>query len=364
MTLNVIDIASYQSSLVPSRVPADAIIIKATEGTGYVNPTFRRQADQTLAAGKKLGLYHFIHGGNGAAQANFFVSQIKPYVGRAMLVLDFESTTGSNARSNAMVAQGKAFLDRVVALTGVRPVVYTNTDFEQHLDWSAVVRANYGLWIAQYNTTAAISGFRPHAYGYKLIHWPSLVMYQYHDNTRISGYAGGLDASIFYGDRSTWDKYANPSGKATAASVKAAPAAKPASGAKPAAPIKTVQTFLNQTYGTGLVVDGIVGSATRKALIIAIQKELNKQFGFGLGVDGVAGAATKAALAKVTVKQGDRGLITKLIQANLIVRGYAVVGGLDGIYGAGTVNAVKAFQKVNHLGVDGVAGSRTLGLMF
>lgn len=362
MTLNVIDISSYQAGLVPSRVPANAIIIKATEGTGYINPTFRAQANATLASGKKLGLYHFIHGGNGVAQADYFVGQIKPYIGKAMLVLDFESTPGSNARSNAMVAQGRAFLDRVVALTGVRPVVYTNTDFEQHLDWSAVVRANYGLWIAQYNTTAAISGFRPHAYGYKLIHWPSLVMYQYHDNTRISGYAGGLDASIFYGDRSIWDKYANPSGKATAA-PKSAPA-KPAAKPTGSAPIRAVQSWLNTAYGTKLVVDGFNGVKTHAALVVGIQTELRRQFGFKIGIDGIAGKDTDRALTPVKVQKGDSGNITKLIQANLICRGYAVVGGLDGKYGNGTAAAVRTFQAAVGLVPDAIAGGWTLKALF
>lgn len=362
MTLNVIDIASYQKTLVPSKVPADAIIIKATEGTGYINPTFKTQAAQTLAAGKKLGLYHFIHtAATGSAQADYFVANIKPYIGKALLVLDFESTTGSNVRTDAMVAQGKAFLDRVYALTSVRPVVYTNTDFEQHLDWSAVVKGNYGLWIAQYNTTSPITGFKPRTYTYKLVHWPSLTMFQYHDNTHISGYSGGLDASIFYGDRATWDKYAAANGKPVPAPSKPAPAAKPTTTGS--ASIKAVQQWLNSAYGTGLVVDGIKGPRTMTALTKALQKELNIQFHFGLAVDGIKGARTKAAMAKVIVKQGDQGAITKLIQGNLIARGYDPKG-FDGVYGAGMASAVKAFQKVNRLTQDGVAGKNTLITMF
>ena len=39
MTLNGIDIASHQAGLNAGTIPADFVIIKATGGTGYVNPT-------------------------------------------------------------------------------------------------------------------------------------------------------------------------------------------------------------------------------------------------------------------------------------------------------------------------------------
>ena len=44
MGLNGIDIASYQKTLVPSQMTStDFIIIKATQGNSYLNPTFKTQ---------------------------------------------------------------------------------------------------------------------------------------------------------------------------------------------------------------------------------------------------------------------------------------------------------------------------------
>ena len=57
--LNGIDISGWQSGIDVSSVDADFVIVKATGGVSFVNPDFRRQADQTLASGKLLGLYHF-----------------------------------------------------------------------------------------------------------------------------------------------------------------------------------------------------------------------------------------------------------------------------------------------------------------
>ena len=42
MAMNGIDIASYQTGIDLSVVPCDFVIVKATEGTGYVNPDFAR----------------------------------------------------------------------------------------------------------------------------------------------------------------------------------------------------------------------------------------------------------------------------------------------------------------------------------
>ena len=42
MAMNGIDIASYQAGIDLSVVPCDFVIVKATEGTGYVNPDFTR----------------------------------------------------------------------------------------------------------------------------------------------------------------------------------------------------------------------------------------------------------------------------------------------------------------------------------
>ena len=56
MALNGIDISWYQRGINIAAVPADFVIVKATEGTGYINPCFRTQAAETLNSGKLLGI--------------------------------------------------------------------------------------------------------------------------------------------------------------------------------------------------------------------------------------------------------------------------------------------------------------------
>ena len=65
MSLNGIDISSWQQGINLSVVPADFVIVKATQGVGYVNPDFTRAVDQALATGKLVGVYHYVNGTDG-----------------------------------------------------------------------------------------------------------------------------------------------------------------------------------------------------------------------------------------------------------------------------------------------------------
>ena len=51
MALNGIDISNWQSGINLAVVPCDFVVIKATEGTGYVNPDYERAYRQAKTAG-------------------------------------------------------------------------------------------------------------------------------------------------------------------------------------------------------------------------------------------------------------------------------------------------------------------------
>lgn len=61
-------------------------------------------------------------------------------------------------------------------------------------------------------------------------------------------------------------------------------------------------------------------------------------------------------------KYGSRGQEVRTIQTKLKRWGY-YNGNIDGIFGSGTLTAVKKFQKKNGLAVDGIAGKKTLEAM-
>lgn len=221
MTMNGIDIANYQSSLNAGTINADFVIIKATQGTSYVNRSCDKHFQQALKAGKALGVYHYISGAGATAEADFFVKNIKGYIGKAMLCLDWESQQNKAWGNETYLERvAKAVIER----TGIKPMIYV-----QASRLSAVRpvanRLNCGLWVAQYGSTKA-TGYQAHPWNEGKY---TCAIRQYTSNGRLSGYSGALDLDIFYGDRTAWNKYAGVTSstpKAASATPKTAPAKK------------------------------------------------------------------------------------------------------------------------------------------
>lgn len=71
---------------------------------------------------------------------------------------------------------------------------------------------------------------------------------------------------------------------------------------------------------------------------------------------------TKLQVTYAMSKYGSRGDEVKTIQTKLKNWGY-YSGSVDGIYGSGTLKAVKKFQQKNGLTADGIAGTKTLQAM-
>ena len=145
MAMNGIDIASYQAGIDLSVVPCDFVIVKATEGTGYVNPDFTRAYAQAKNAGKCLGIYHYANGGDYQKEADYFLDRIGKRVGEAILCLDWEGKSNP-AFGSSDFAWCKSWLDYVYQKTGVRPLLYCS----QSVAYKFNNIGNYGLWIAQY----------------------------------------------------------------------------------------------------------------------------------------------------------------------------------------------------------------------
>ena len=204
MGLNGIDISSWQDDLVVSAMTTcDFVIVKATGGAGYSNECFRRHADETLAAGKLLGCYHYArdHGYEGSAEAEavHFIPAFKPYVGKAIPFLDWEADA-----LNLGPSWAKKWLDRVKAKTGVTPGIYTSKSVCFAYNWSGVAKT-YPLWVAQYPNYEE-TGFlsEPWTDGWDFGAWDSPLIFQYTGTGRIPGYGGHLDLDLFYGTKDDW----------------------------------------------------------------------------------------------------------------------------------------------------------------
>lgn len=105
----------------------------------------------------------------------------------------------------------------------------------------------------------------------------------------------------------------------------------------------------------------IVKVDERKERIKELQSLLNKVYGSGLAVDGIIGNLTNNALRKVALKNYCANELVKFVQKRLIMNGRSIGNcGVDGKYGKDTTNAVRKFQQIKGLIVDGIAGINTI----
>ncbi len=207
MSLNGIDISNHQAGIDLAAVPADFVIAKATQGTGYVSPDCARQVEQARATGKRFGVYHYVSGGNAVAEANFFVDNCANWVGKGLFCIDWEELEN-------FVWGDEGYLEQVVAQvkarTGIPPIIYAQASCYAQVA-PVAIRQNCGLWIAQYASDNPT--------GYQDTPWNEgaydCVIRQYAAFGRLPGYSGYLDLDKFYGDGAVYDKYVTGDGNAS-----------------------------------------------------------------------------------------------------------------------------------------------------
>ena len=194
--LKVIDISSHQSVETAGIDGIDAVIVKATQGTGYINPKCDAQYQLAKKKGRLLGVYHYAGGGDPVAEADYFLKNIQGYIHEAVLCLDWEA--GQNA-SWGNTAWCRAFVNRVFEKTGVWCLIYIQASAVQQ---AANCANDCPLWIAGYPTDAA--SWDVPAFNYSTSPWPTYTIWQF-----TSG--GGLDRNVAQLTYDAWRKIANPS---------------------------------------------------------------------------------------------------------------------------------------------------------
>lgn len=207
-----IDVSSNQPADIVSRVPCDFAIVKATGNPpgyawDYKNPFMEQQADDALEKTGCAGLYHFTYGRGAEEEADFFCDAVAGYVGRAMLVIDYEGGATDNGREWL-----RAFAQRVKHRTGVNPVVYASSSVIRSQDLEGLAEEeSLSLWSANYYL-----GYQA-IYGYDTSRCkadvPSAALWQFTSQGVLEGYDGYLDLDVFYGDAAAWMRYCEPEGE-------------------------------------------------------------------------------------------------------------------------------------------------------
>lgn len=199
MAIYSVDVFSGSSDSIIRDPHAQAVIVKATQGTGYVNPLCNHQWDLAGSLGKLRGLYHYANGSNPVAEAQYFINNIKNYVGQGILILDWESYQNASWGNTNWARQ---FVDEVHRLTGVWPLIYV----QESALWQVANCANTcGVWVAKYASMSWNSWAVPNmsvsagAFG-ALTGW------------QFTG--GDMDRSIWYVDADGWNRLASSNSEA------------------------------------------------------------------------------------------------------------------------------------------------------
>lgn len=212
-----IDVSSWQPGNVVASVPHDFAIVKATQGSNYVSPAFNQQINDALRTGK-AGVYHFDNGdANWQAECDHFLRTIKPYLGRVIVVWDWEASA-INRGSGRL----SSILGYLRSKLGFAPMLYASgSPLVSQGGNAAAAKNDCGVWCANYNLGYQTTGYRS-----DLKPFTACAIHQYTSSGRLSGYGGNLDLNRFFGNGSAWDKYANGNGAPTPAPepVKPAPA--------------------------------------------------------------------------------------------------------------------------------------------
>lgn len=251
-----VDVSNWQCDIDTYALDADFVVAGATWGVGGfdnmclingVNQAANYQLGRASASGKSIGVYHYAMGRDARMEADFFVNNVKGYVGRAVLALDWEAQDNPQFGNGAWI---DAWVRRVYERTYVWPVIYLQASALGQL--SGYAREHCGVWVAQYASNV-VTGWQSRPWNYGLY---GEAMRQYTSNGYVNGYVGRLDLNYFRGERWQWDAYATGERKGGGHAVSAAPSAstpaQPSEGASRCVVVSSGDTLSGIAARTGL----------------------------------------------------------------------------------------------------------------
>lgn len=198
--MNGIDISAWQgdAGIDLGKIAYDFCIVKATEGTDYKNRYLTAHCDKVLNKKKLLGIYHYANGGDPQKEADSFLAYCKKYIGKAILVLDWEAKNNPlfGVKDLEWCLQWCSYVQKK---TGIKPIIYV-----QKSAMDAVKKAGYNLWVAQYPDYVE-TGYQVHPWNEGAY---NCLIRQYTSVGKLSGYSGSLDLNKAYISAASWRKLA------------------------------------------------------------------------------------------------------------------------------------------------------------
>ena len=197
-----VDVSRWQGNINWQKLRAQGAnfaYIKATDGGDHLDPMFRKNWKGANDAGLKRGAYHFFYWcRTGAEQAVWFIRNVPKSANALPPVIDVEYNHQSSCKRRPsrelVLKKMKAFMDRLEAHYGQRPIIYTAPDFyEDNLQGEF---GNHAFWL---RSTAA--------HPKKVYPDRKWVFWQYSGTGLSHGVKGEIDLNVFNGDPTSWNRW-------------------------------------------------------------------------------------------------------------------------------------------------------------
>lgn len=191
-TLKGIDVSKWQGQINWDAVKNDGVhyaFIRSNNGTNILDEFFAYNWAEAKRVGIKRGAYQYFRANQDPiAQADKFLATVGAMDADDLPpVIDVEDHEGSTPAQ--LAANVGAWIQRVEAATGKRPIIYTGLYFwKDHVGSDAYV--DYPLWIAQYGRQCPDIPAP----------WTTWAFWQITSTGRVAGVSGDVDVNTFHGD--------------------------------------------------------------------------------------------------------------------------------------------------------------------
>ncbi len=185
-----IDVSHYQGSInwdeVVNSTPISYVYLKATEGASLVDDTYQRNLTEARRVGLSVGSYHFYRP-NVEWQRQFdnMTSVVRADDQDLVPIIDIEHR--GSVSEDVFIADLKAFIEKVTAYYGKKPLLYTYHNFyNRYLQGQF---SDYHFMIARYRSDSPT-----------LDDGKDYIMWQYTSSGSIPGIRGHVDRSKIMGN--------------------------------------------------------------------------------------------------------------------------------------------------------------------
>ena len=145
-----IDLSHYNSEPDWNQLEVDFVIMKATQGTSYLDPTFNKRREKCRAAGIPVGAYHYFTGkSSGRNEFDNYFRNVGMDI-EIIPVVDVEKIP-QGVKREAYLENLRDFILAAAEAYGTMPIIYTHQEFLDNCV-SEMIETNWGeypghLWL-------------------------------------------------------------------------------------------------------------------------------------------------------------------------------------------------------------------------